>query len=79
VIIENVGKSATELSGTRGGVVSRRRGGNVPDRPGENAPHPPRPANAIPIDALSETGQPPARKKKADCGELFRSWAFPNN
>lgn len=29
-------------------------------------------------EALSLTGKPSASKRKADCGELFRSWAFPH-
>ena len=51
----------------------RLRSGN--DRQNEIAPK--IAGDARPLDMSAETHRTPERKKKVDCGELFRSWAFP--
>jgi hypothetical protein len=77
VITENAGKSAADLSGTHiGATLPRRRGRSVPDLQNGTPPLPARWREAVPMKAVGD--QPPAQKK-VDCGELFRSWAFPTS
>lgn len=75
MIIENIGNPSVERGGTHIGARPAKFRGKSDPR--SEAPTPP--ATWIETVLASETGRVPAGSKKADCGELFRSWAFPKN
>ena len=78
MIIDTSGNSAADQGGSRMEAgIPRRRGKSNLVRQHEAQQQPGLSKAAIPLQTLS--GQPATRRRTVDCGELFRSWAFPGD